>query len=279
MRHGDAADHLKAGRMTPVPEVDPDDLALVGFLRMRLHFEPVRSESGDHKLIVALRIDGEMQVAAIGAKAREHIVVPIAEIPAAAGRKVFAAVKMTRIEFPRLRFGLGIRQHAFGDEARSLEVSHDLMRRHQVSLAKLVEPVLHVVGRQQAGEIKIHAEQIPHRVGVLSTSEPLECGERALGQDALLQPLHRLRPHSGLGLGRFFRRHLAGLQHIGHGLQQLLIRAKHIHRPIQAHLALLLFRAVALDAVLREELFQLGFRTECLQQEQAHQQHCAGQTH
>ena len=60
MRHGNPADISKAGRMTPVPEIDPDDLALFGFFRMRLHFESVHTECGNDKLLVAFRIDGEM---------------------------------------------------------------------------------------------------------------------------------------------------------------------------------------------------------------------------
>ena len=246
---------------------------------MRLHFEPVRPEGGNHKLIVALRVDGEMQVAAVGAKARENIIVPIAVIATAAGCKVFAAVEMSRIEFPRPRFGLGIRQHALGDETRGLEVGHDLMRRHQVRLAKLVEAVLHVIGRQQAGEIKIHAKKIPHRVGVLSTSESLEGVNRALGENVFLNNLQGTRPSCGRGLWRLLRRHFASLKHGCNGLQQLLIGEQGGHRPVQPHLALLLFWAVALEAVLGEELFQLGFRVERYRQEKAQQQYCAGQTH
>ena len=148
MRHGDPTDIPKAGRMTPVPEIDADDLAFGGFLRMRLHFEPVHPEGGNDKLIVALRIDGKMQIATVGAKARENIVLPIAVVSTPAGCKVFAAVKMPHIECPCPRLGFGIRQHPLGDEACGLEVGHYLMRRHQVGLAKLVEAVLHVIGRQ-----------------------------------------------------------------------------------------------------------------------------------
>ena len=148
MRHGYSADQLKVGRMSPVPQIDSDDLAFLGFFRMRPHFKPVHPKGGDHKLVMALRINGEMQITSVGAKARDHIVVPIAVIPATSSRKVFTAVKMSHIEFPRPRLGFGFRQYALGDEARGLEIGHDLMGRHQVSLAKLIEAVLHVIGWQ-----------------------------------------------------------------------------------------------------------------------------------
>ena len=109
MRHGDSADQLKVGRMSPVPQIDSDDLAFLGFFRMRLHFKPVHPKGGNHKLVMALRIDGEMQITAVRSKARDHIVVLIAVISPAAGRKVFATVKMSRIEFPCPRLGFGIR--------------------------------------------------------------------------------------------------------------------------------------------------------------------------
>ena len=89
---------------------------------MRFHFEPVHPEGGNHKLIVALWIDGEMQIAAVGAKARENIVVPISVIPATASRKVFAAVEVAGVEIPMPRLGLVIRQQAFGYEAGRLEI-------------------------------------------------------------------------------------------------------------------------------------------------------------
>ena len=57
---------------------------------------------------MALRIDGEMQITAVRAEARDHVVVPIAIISPAASRKVFAAVKMSRIEFPCPSLGFGI---------------------------------------------------------------------------------------------------------------------------------------------------------------------------
>ena len=75
--------------MTPVPEIDPDDFAFFGFHGMSLHFEPVHTEGGNDKLLVAFWIDGEMQIAAVGTKASENIVFPIAVIPAAASRKIF----------------------------------------------------------------------------------------------------------------------------------------------------------------------------------------------
>ena len=246
---------------------------------MRLHFEPVHPEGGNDKLLVALRIDGEMQIAAVGTKARENIVVPIAVIPTPAGRKVFAAVKMSHIEFPRPRLGFGIRQHPLGDEACGLEVGHYLMRRHQVGLAKLVEAVLHVIGRQQAGEIKLHPEEITHRVGVFGASESLEWIDRALREDAFLEHLHDLGDCFGFGLRRLFRRHFAGLEH--GQLWSPAIPHRRIARPqaCPALPCLLFFRAVALDAVLGEELFQFGFRAESPRQEKAHQQHCPGQPH
>ena len=92
MRHGDPADIPKAGRMTPVPEIDPDDLSFGRFLRMRLHFEPVHPEGGNDKLIVALWVDGKMQIATVGAQARENIVVPIAVIPTPAGGKIHGKI-------------------------------------------------------------------------------------------------------------------------------------------------------------------------------------------
>ena len=57
---------------------------------------------------MALRIDGEMQITAVRAEASDHVVVPIAVIPATSSRKVFAAVKMSRIKFPYPSLGFGI---------------------------------------------------------------------------------------------------------------------------------------------------------------------------
>ena len=128
MRHGDPTDIPKAGRMTPVSNIDPDNLAFGGFLRMRLHFEPVHPEGGNDKLIVALRIDGKMQIATVGAKARENVVFPIAVVSTPAGCKVFAAVKVAGVEIPMSLLGLGIGQQPLGYEACGLKVGHHLMR-------------------------------------------------------------------------------------------------------------------------------------------------------
>ena len=97
MRHGYPANIAKAGRMPSVSEIDPDDLAFLGFFRIGLHAEPIKAEGGNDELIVALRINGKMQITAVGTKAREKLV-SIAEISAPAGCKVFAAVKMPGVE-------------------------------------------------------------------------------------------------------------------------------------------------------------------------------------
>jgi len=81
VRQCDPADSSKAGRMTPVPEIDPDDFAFFGFFGVRFDFNPIHSEFRNGKLLVAFRIDRKMQIAAVGTKARENIVVAIAVIP------------------------------------------------------------------------------------------------------------------------------------------------------------------------------------------------------
>ena len=83
------------------------------------------------------------------------------------------------------------------------------MRRHELGFAKLVEAVLHVIGRQQAGEVKLHPEEITNRVGVFSAGEPLEGIDRAPGEDAFWSNCMISATASALGCGAFpaaFRR-------------------------------------------------------------------------
>ena len=129
-------------------------------------------------------------------------------------------------------------------------------------LPELVKPVLHMIGRQQSGEVKFHAKEVKQRVGILRAGEPLERIGRAIGENLLLEQLQGLRPRLSHGLGRFFRRHVARLEDRNNGLEQLRIREQLACWPVQPHLALLFLRAVAFHAVQGEELFQLRFRRE-----------------
>ena len=80
MRHGDSADRLKAGGVSAVTKVDPDDLAFVGFIGTRLHVDLVFPKCRYGELIMGFWIDGNMQIAAVGTKTRQNILifVPIA---------------------------------------------------------------------------------------------------------------------------------------------------------------------------------------------------------
>ena len=127
-RHGDPSYRLEAGGMTPVAKIDSDNFAFVGFLSAGFHLESVDAKFGNGELIVGFRIDGKMQIAAVGAKTGEDIFVSVAVISTSARRKVLAAVKMPHIKFPRSRFGFRIRQYPLGNEACRLEVGHHLMR-------------------------------------------------------------------------------------------------------------------------------------------------------
>ena len=108
-----------------------------------------------------------------------------------------------------------------------------------------------------------------HRVSVLSTGQSFERIGRTLGEDLFLNHLQGFGPCCGRGLRRTLRRHFTSLKHGGNDLQQLLIGEQGTNRLVESHLALLFFRAVALDAVLREELLQFGFRAENHWQEKA----------
>ena len=164
-----------------------------------------------------------MHIAAVRTKASEKIVLAVPVIAATVDGDVFAAVEVAGVEIPISRLGLGIGKQPLGDKAGGLEVGHHLMRRHQVGLAELVEAVLHVIGWQQACEIKIHSKEITYRVGVFSAREPLQGIGRALGEDAFLNDLQGLGSCRGSGLRLLLRRHFASLEHGRDGLQQLLI--------------------------------------------------------
>ena len=175
------------------------------------------------------------------------------------------AAAFLRLEAPLdRRRPLALHQRAIEDAPRRVDVQLHVHRRHRERLAVVVEAARRRV-RREARHIEIHARQVADGVAVFVAIQPPQhhrpvAPHQLRAHELRGHPVHRRRDLRGVRLLLLFRRHLVAVQHIHHAAPFLLRQhVEEVLRQPRVHpeIALLLFRPVALHAVVFEKRHHL----------------------